>query len=163
MKNVLIFLSLVGLLNSRVHGQAITIKNTNPVCSVYVNIFASEVPTNPACCIASNTIMLPPGGSVSSPNWISFAASPGFSSTCAPIPPATTTFQYTDAMFQWQCPNPPCTSWSTWGTLSDPFAISGSCYVSSTSWLGSGCTLGPSTWKNLTGTGFMDNILVTFN
>lgn len=163
MKNVLITILL--LATTKINAQTkITITNNNVACTVYVNILSADVTNgNGTCDIGSSTIRLPPGGtSVSFPDWTTFNSAYPFS-FAAPEPLSTTTFEYTDAIFQWECPMPACTGSGTWGYMSDASSVWGNCYPGVSTWSGLVCTAPVCTWNNLTGLGLMDNVDVIFN
>ncbi|MBL7692132.1 MAG: hypothetical protein JNM41_11095 [Flavipsychrobacter sp.] len=160
MKYLLSFFIVALSVACRAQTAAITVTNINPVCTAYVNLYAADIPNgNPSCGIVSNTVMLPPSGSLVAGSWTALMGMLNFT---APVPVATTTFYWSDITFQWYCPSPPCGPSLSWGVMSDPVA-GPTCYGALTTWTGFGCTAGTSTWTNIPFLPFMANIRVVLN
>lgn len=174
----LIFSTALSIMSCVVFAQSatLTINNNNPLCDVWVKMAAIDPGYGNAgrCDITGTTFMiLPAGGTFTFATPLDFdvsAGGPGYAAFTNAMTPgdlaATTTFQWTDVIFQCQCPIPPCQT-NTGGSMVDPFAVGSGTNCASlpsgTSWSGPSCLSGLSTWTNLTMMGVMDNILIDFN
>jgi hypothetical protein len=155
---------------------ALTINNNNAFCDVWVKMAAVDAgySNGTRCDITGVTFMIPAGGGTftfASPfDFDASAGGPGYASFTTPMTPldlaTTTTFQWTDVIFQWQCPIPPCQT-NGGGSMADNFAIlfGTNCAPPpiGTTWSGASCLSATSTWSNFGGTGVMDNMQIDFN
>ncbi len=155
---------------------ALTVTNNNANCGVWVKMSAVDAGylNGSACDITGITFFLAPGGSsllcTNPGDFDVVGGGPGFAYFTSPMSHTdlitTTTFQWTDVTFQWQCPIPPCQS-NNGGIMTDPLALLTSpitaCLTGGTSWSGSSCLSGTSTWTNMALAGIMDNIVIDFN
>ena len=142
-----LLIAAVLLLSSGAYAQsgALTINNTNPICTVYVSVIgiAPMEGDGAPCSLTSVSIMLGPGQTARWNSISDFATGvPGTPTpviggfTPAPSPilpaawPAVTDFIYTDAKFQFQCPPtsiPPCSDGG--GEVSVPALGLPSCFM----------------------------------
>ena len=183
MKKFLIFITLLAGYNSisaQTYG-GLTINNANNPCGVFVDMVATDPSSSiPICKAVSKTVFVPAGSVYS---WCTvldfqgpFSCGSGTSSsvgwlTIAGIPSTSTQFNWTDVNFQFECP-----AWAiaagytdAGGQMSTPATTypSGTCYVMSSSWTGSGSmplygffTIPAS---SMPGGAYGDYVTVTFN
>jgi len=175
MKKLLLFLSIC-IIESHAFAQAVaalTVRNNNQNCTLYFSMHAIETASGNSspCDIYSNLATLAPATTIAYTDPSNFNALVGYSSMTfsmsASAIASTTTWQWTDVTFQWNCPSP-CIG-SGGGNMSDGWSTANgySCYgpPSTTSWGGvlGTCTAVADTWNAVPATGPMSNITLNFN
>jgi len=173
----LIFSTALSIMSCVVFAQngALTVTNNNANCGVWVKMAAVDAGfgNGSGCDITGITFYLTAGGgswAFSNPgDFDATAGGPGYASFTTFMSftdlSTTTTFQWTDVSFQWDCPIPPCLT-NNGGVMADPIAsaLGLNCLTGNPVWSGgTSCLSGLSTWTNATLAGPMDDIVIDFN
>lgn len=172
-KLVLIVLLAIMGKGANAQSAALIVTNHNSACGIYVKMYATD-PTygnTSGCDIEGCQFYLSAGGgsaTFSNPgDYHTLGGGPGYcymlNTMTHPDFIGTTTFQWTEVAFNWDCPPPPtCTSPT--GIMADPVSSFGgtTCYsMPPSTWSGADCTAATSTWTSAA-TGVMDDVIIDF-
>lgn len=158
------------MLSNKVNAQsgALFIDNTANPCGVYVVMYAVEAAHPSPCDIRANQFYV---AAYSSKSWNSYnifqnvgcspclPAGPDWNNiTAGSISSSSTTFQWSDATFQFDCTSLPPGCSNSGGAVSDG-VLSSTCQSASTTWSG-GCR--NAAWHPGSGTTSLSNISISF-